>query len=57
LHASDRKRTKNFQGKGEIRTLGTLSRSAVFKTAALNRSATFPRAWILLHCQDVVLDG
>jgi hypothetical protein len=29
-------------GKGEIRTHGQLSPSAVFKTAALNRSATFP---------------
>ena len=29
-------------GWGEIRTHGTLSRSAVFKTAALNRSATHP---------------
>jgi hypothetical protein len=31
-----------FGGKGEIRTHGQLSPSAVFKTAALNRSATFP---------------
>jgi hypothetical protein len=29
-------------GKGEIRTHGQLSPSTVFKTAALNRSATFP---------------
>ncbi len=29
-------------GWGEIRTHGTLSRTAVFKTAALNRSATHP---------------
>ncbi len=29
-------------GRGEIRTHGMLSHSAVFKTAALNRSATLP---------------
>ena len=29
-------------GKAEIRTLGGVAPSTVFKTAALNRSATFP---------------
>ena len=29
-------------GQGEIRTHGTIARTAVFKTAALNRSATCP---------------
>ena len=33
-----------YGGEGEIRTHGTLTGSAVFKTAALNRSATSPRA-------------
>ena len=32
----------SFSGWGGIRTHGTLARSAVFKTAALNRSATHP---------------
>ena len=33
---------RRFGGKGEIRTHGTLASTAVFKTAALNHSATFP---------------
>ncbi len=32
-----------FGGWGEIRTHGALACSAVFKTAALNRSATHPK--------------
>ncbi len=32
-----------YGGEGEIRTHETLSGSAVFKTAAINRSATSPR--------------
>ena len=32
----------NIGGQGEIRTHGTIARTAVFKTAALNRSATCP---------------
>ena len=36
------KRLLAFGGWGGIRTHGTLARSAVFKTAALNRSATHP---------------
>ncbi len=31
-----------FGGRGGIRTHGTVSRTAVFKTAALNHSATLP---------------
>ena len=31
-----------YGGKGGIRTHGTLAGTAVFKTAALNHSATFP---------------
>ena len=34
---------KNTGGGGEIRTLGGLSPSLVFKTSAFNRSATPPR--------------
>ena len=34
--------TKANGGQGEIRTHGTLARTAVFKTAALNHSATCP---------------
>ncbi len=33
---------RRYSGVGEIRTHGTVTRSAVFKTAALNRSATTP---------------
>jgi hypothetical protein len=33
---------EQFSGVGEIRTHGTVSRSAVFKTAAFNHSATTP---------------
>ena len=36
-------------GVGEIRTHGTVTRSAVFKTAALNHSATTPQATKFLH--------
>ncbi len=31
-----------YGGRGEIRTHGTHERTAVFKTAALNHSATLP---------------
>ncbi len=34
----------SYSGVGEIRTHGTVSRSAVFKTAAFNHSATTPGA-------------
>jgi hypothetical protein len=36
---------KEDGGGGEIRTLGGLSPSLVFKTSAFNRSATPPRRW------------
>jgi hypothetical protein len=32
----------SYSGVGEIRTHGTVTRSAVFKTAAFNHSATTP---------------
>ena len=38
----EKKVRKSYGGRGEIRTHGTLSRTAVFKTAALNHSATLP---------------
>ena len=34
---------KNDGGRGEIRTHGGLAPTTVFKTVALNRSATLPR--------------
>ena len=36
-----------FGGSGEIRTHGGLTPSSVFKTGALNRSATLPMAAII----------
>ena len=36
-------REMEYGGGGEIRTLGGLSSSLVFKTSAFNRSATPPR--------------
>ncbi len=36
------KRHLNFGGRGEIRTHGGLAPTTVFKTVALNRSATLP---------------
>lgn len=38
----ERVRQTTTGGQGEIRTHGTLARTAVFKTAALNHSATYP---------------
>ncbi len=38
---------KIFGGSGEIRTHGGLTPSSVFKTGALNRSATLPMAAII----------
>ena len=34
-----------FGGSGEIRTLGTLSDSLVFKTSAIGHSTTLPSNW------------
>ena len=33
----------NFSGEGGIRTLGTVSRTTVFETATIDRSATSPK--------------
>jgi hypothetical protein len=44
----DHPKYRSFSGVGEIRTHGPVARSAVFKTAALNHSATTPRAQKLL---------
>ena len=35
----------NFGGRGEIRTHGGLAPTTVFKTVALNRSATLPLSY------------
>ncbi len=42
------KRHLNFGGRGEIRTHGGLAPTTVFKTVALNRSATLPIKILLL---------
>jgi hypothetical protein len=42
-------------GWGGIRTHGTLTRTAVFKTAAFNRSATHP-CWIMLLYQGFAVN-
>ena len=36
----------NFSGEGGIRTLGTVSRTTVFETATIDRSATSPGDWV-----------
>jgi hypothetical protein len=41
-HSPEQHQSIRFSGVGEIRTHGTVSRSAVFKTAAFNHSATTP---------------
>ena len=45
----DSVRNSRIGGWGEIRTHGMLSHSAVFKTAALNHSATHPSSFIKLR--------
>jgi hypothetical protein len=41
-------------GEGGIRTHGTLPRTAVFKTAALNHSATSPRGTAMVHSRPQI---
>ena len=42
-------RTKNIGGRGEIRTHGGLAPTTVFKTVALNRSATLPNLKLIVN--------
>ena len=46
------KRARRDSGGGGIRTRGPLSRTPVFKTGALNRSATPPSGTVALHRAD-----
>jgi hypothetical protein len=41
--AAERMKIRLFGGSGEIRTHGRVTPSSVFKTGALNRSATLPK--------------
>jgi|SRR5580704_9447710 hypothetical protein len=45
----ERRRKRGIGGRGEIRTHETLSRLPVFKTGALNHSATLPRSGLALE--------
>ena len=45
----------NFCGEGGIRTLGAVSRTTVFETATIDRSATSPKsAWYVYPCQGLL---